>query len=240
MKEALTLSLRASLTAQWSSLLLNFLSLGVTLAPKDLILQTVLWIETVVQIIELVFYTWYSFHFSTVAEATFYRYHDWAVTTPLMLLSTMVYYDYVNKPDEVLTLETFLEEHWHEVLLVAGFNVIMLLFGYLYELKMIDLVSSQVLGFGGFAGSFYIIWDRFASKSPENAPLYWFMFTVWALYGGAAMLTPVWKNTAYNLLDVVSKNFYGLFLSYLIYAKASNQATRSGTGTAISSNHAVA
>jgi hypothetical protein len=28
------------------------------------------------------------------------------------------------------------------------------------------------------------------------------------------------KNTAYNLLDVVAKNFYGVFLSTLINTKA--------------------
>ena len=28
---------------------------------------------------------------------------------------------------------------------------------------------------------------------------------------------PVLKNTSYNMLDVVSKNFYGIFLSFLIF-----------------------
>jgi hypothetical protein len=240
MKEALRWSLDASLSAQWTSLFINLFSLSQTLSPKDLILQTVLWIETLVQVVELAFYTWYAFHFHSVAEATFYRYHDWVVTTPLMLFSTMVYYEYVNKPDEEVTLESFWEEHSSDVLVVFGFNLVMLVFGYLYEVKLIDIVTSQVLGFVGFAGSFYVIWDKFASKNPDNYWLYGFMFGIWALYGVAAMFTSLWKNVSYNILDVFAKNFYGLFLSYLIYQKASSHADLSASGTANSLKNSVA
>jgi hypothetical protein len=227
MKDLLTSTLYASLATQWSTLFVNFFSLTEVLPLKDVILKTVLWIETVVQVIQLAFYSWYTYHLKTVAEATFYRYHDWIVTTPLMLFSTMIYYEYKNKPDEVVTLESFWEEHWEDVLIVFGFNAIMLLFGYLYERNVIDLMTSQAVGFAGLAGSFYVMWDRFASKSPENYPLFWFMASVWSLYGVAAFASPVLKNASYNILDVVSKNFYGLFLSYVIYQKASNHAARS-------------
>lgn len=220
MSDPIRTSLYASLIAQWSTLIFNFFGLGANLSLADEILRTVLKLETFVQIVELIFYTWYSTHIHRVAETTFYRYHDWAVTTPLMLFSTMIYYDYKNKPDKVVTLQSFLEEHWHNVLLVFGFNLIMLGFGYAYERGVLDLTTSTILGFVGFAGSFYIMWDSFASKSPENYALYGFMFVVWALYGFAALLNPKWKNVSYNLLDVVAKNFYGVFLSYLIYQKS--------------------
>lgn len=229
MKAAIEWSLYASLFAQWATLFVNTSALTATLPLKDLVLQTVLWIETIVQVIELAFYSWYSYYFSSVAEATFYRYHDWAVTTPLMLFSTMIYYEYRNKPEDDVTLESFLREHWNDVLVVAGFNAVMLLFGYLYELNIIDLWTSQTLGFAGFAGSFYVMWDKFASKSPKNLWLYVFMITVWGLYGVAAMFNSVWKNVSYNLLDVVAKNFYGVFLSYLILQKASNHAVLSAS-----------
>ncbi len=218
----------ASLFAQWSTLGINFFSLFQELSPKDVILRSVLWIETIVQVIELVFYSWYAYHFDTVAEATFYRYHDWAVTTPLMLFSTMVYYEYKNKPEEEVTIQSFLEEHWKDVLIVFGFNMLMLLFGYLHERNILGLLSSQLLGFVGFAGSFYVMWDKFASKNPDNYLLFGFMFVVWSLYGVAAMFNSVIKNISYNILDVIAKNFYGIFLSILIYQKASSHATRSG------------
>lgn len=235
MKDAIRLSLNASLGAQWSGLFINLFALSQPLLPVDMILRTVLWIETFVQVVELAFYSWYAYYFHSVAEATFYRYHDWAITTPLMLFSSMMYYEYKNKPDEEITLESFLKEHWHHVLIVFAFNLVMLVFGYLYEVKVLDLATSQIVGFAGFVGSFYVLWDTFASKNPDNYWLYWFMFGVWALYGVAAMFTSVWKNVSYNLLDVVAKNFYGVFLSYLIYQKsyssASNQAIRSAGAT---------
>jgi len=224
MRQGILWSLYGSLFAQWTTLGFNVFGLTTPLPPKDLILQSVLWIETIVQVIELAFYSWYAYHFNTVAEATFYRYHDWAVTTPLMLFSTMVYYEYKNKPEEEVTIESFLREHWKEVLIVFGFNLLMLAFGYGYERGVLDLLTSQVLGFAGFAGSFYVMWDRFASRSPENFWLYAFMFVVWAFYGVAAMFNSVWKNIGYNILDVIAKNFYGVFLSILIVQKASNHA----------------
>lgn len=216
MKDAILFSLYGSLFAQWSTLFLNVGALTVTIPIKHIILQTILWIETIVQVIELAFYSWYSYYFHTVAEATFYRYHDWVVTTPLMLFSTMIYYEYKNKSDEEVTLESFIQEHWKDILIVIGFNAIMLLFGYLYERNIVDIWTSQTIGFAGLFGSFYVIWDNFASKSPENIWLYLFMFVVWAMYGVAAMFNSVWKNVSYNILDVIAKNFYGIFLSILI------------------------
>jgi len=220
MKAAIAYSLYASLVAQWSTLAVNGISFSFSLAEKDEILRSILVIETIVQVLELVFYSWYAVHFATVSEATFYRYHDWAITTPLMLLSTMIYYEYRNKPEEVITLESFWEKHSHEVWIVFGFNLMMLVFGYAFEIGILDLVTSTIMGFVGFAGSFYVLWDGFASKSPDNFLLYAFMFIVWALYGVAALLNSTWKNVSYNILDLVAKNFYGLFLSYLIYQKS--------------------
>jgi hypothetical protein len=96
----------------------------------------------------------------------------------------------------------------------------MLAFGYAFERNVLDIMTSNLFGFAGLAGSFYLIWDEFASKSKENYPLFFFMFSIWSLYGIASFFDPVWKNTSYNILDVLAKNFYGIFLSYLIYEKS--------------------
>lgn len=220
MKDPIVWSLYASLTAQWSTLFVNFYSFMLKLPDFDEILRTVLGIETFVQIVELIFYSWYATHIHRVAEITFYRYHDWFVTTPLMLFSTMIYYEYQNNPEEKTTLQSFWEKHWGKVFIVFGFNLMMLAFGYMFERGLLDIVTSTVLGFVGFGGSFYVIWDSFASKSPNNFWLYAFMFVIWFLYGIAALFSPLWKNVSYNILDVFAKNFYGLFLSYLIYQKS--------------------
>jgi hypothetical protein len=90
----------------------------------------------------------------------------------------------------------------------------MLFFGYLQEIGVLGLVASTTLGFAGLVGSFYVIYDGFASKTEDNLPLFWFMSSVWSLYGVAAWFPTAQKNAAYNVLDIFSKNFYGLFLAY--------------------------
>ena len=42
------------------------------------------------------------------------------------------------------------------------------------------------------------------------------MFIVWSLYGVAATFKPNEKNVSYNVLDIISKNFYGLFIYFQI------------------------
>jgi hypothetical protein len=137
-------------------------------------------------------------------------------TTPLMLFTTTVYYDYQSKSEkekEDMSVQVFIQENWKELLTIGAFNFIMLFYGYLYEINVIDLVTSTVLGFAGFAGSFYVMYDKFASKSTKNLPLYLFMLIVWSLYGIVAVLPYNIKNTCYNILDLFSKNFFGLFLT---------------------------
>ena len=219
MKEGIKWSLYTSLFVQISTLIVDIYALLQQVAPNIEVLKTLLKIETIVQLIELTFYIWYSYNFHSVAEATFYRYYDWMFTTPLMLFTTTVYYDYQSKSEkekEEMSVQAFIQENWKELLTIGAFNFIMLLYGYLYEINVIDLVTSTILGFAGFAGSFYVMYDKFASKSTKNLPLYLFMLIVWSLYGIAAMFTPAWKNISYNILDVIAKNFYGVFLAYLV------------------------
>jgi len=42
----------------------------------------------------------------------------------------------------------------------------------------------------------------------------------WSLYGIVGLLPYYIKNTIYNILDLFSKNFFGLLLSYLIITKS--------------------
>ena len=49
-----------------------------------------------------------------------------------------------------------------------------------------------------------------------NPKLFAFLVIVWSLYGVSAMMPLVQKNTAYNILDIIAKNFYGLFIYYYI------------------------
>jgi hypothetical protein len=46
------------------------------------------------------------------------------------------------------------------------------------------------------------------------------MFFIWALYGVAFLLPSIPKNIGYTILDILAKNFFGIFLAYAIYSKS--------------------
>jgi hypothetical protein len=224
MKTLLKTTLYGSLGVQIVTLFFDLYAVTKTVVPTYAIIQTPLQIEIVVQMIEFAFYVWYTYHFHSVSQATFYRYFDWMFTTPLMLFTTIIFYDYQSKPEEEkksMTVTDFVNDNWKDILKIGVFNGFMLLFGYLYETKLISLMMSTVLGFIAFFASFYTMYDSFASKTPLNTPLYTFMISVWSLYGVAATFSPALKNISYNILDIIAKNFYGIFLGYLVITNAS-------------------
>ena len=65
--------------------------------------------------------------------------------------------------------------------------------------------------------AFWEIWSNYAKQNEENRKLFYFLIIVWALYGVAAMFSVLPKNIMYNFLDIISKNFYGLFIFYKLY-----------------------
>jgi hypothetical protein len=140
-----------------------------------------------------------------------------------MLFTTILYYDYNNVDTPPETIQSFWEKHKKTILTVFGFNAMMLLFGYLYEIGILDIFTSNILGFVGLAGSFYVQYDAFAKHSVLNLPLFIFMSVIWSLYGVAAMFTPTWKNISYNIIDTFSKNFYAIFLTYIAFQKSTTQ-----------------
>jgi hypothetical protein len=222
MKELLRQSIDVSLFAQLTALVIGFIALTRPLLPEDAVLNSILWLETVVQLIEASFYTWYRGHISeAITDVTKYRYYDWMLTTPMMLFSTIVFYEYVYKkekePKKPLTITAFLTEYSGSTILILFANFLMLIFGYLQELGTIDIITSTIWGFLFFGVAFYEMYARFAWRTDTSSTLFWVMFVLWGLYGIAALLENHAKNIAYNVLDIFSKNFYGVFLSYYIF-----------------------
>ena len=92
----------------------------------------------------------------------------------------------------------------------------MLVFGLLGELNVIDKKIGVSIGFVFFGLSFKLIYDEYAKYTEGGKQLFSFLLSVWSLYGISAMMPLVQKNAAYNILDIVAKNFYGLFIYYYI------------------------
>ena len=191
---------------------------------KVFLIKQLLVLEVIVQLIEGLFYIWLFFNFNEVTNVTPKRYIDWSITTPTMLVQLILYLIYLKDKEnglDVTTLNffTLLTENSSAISFVLFLNWLMLIFGYLGEVNIIDTLSGVLLGFVPFLIYYYIIYVKYARESKDGWKLFWYFFTFWSLYGVVALLPYYIKNALYNILDLFAKNFFGLFLSYIILSK---------------------
>jgi bacteriorhodopsin len=212
-----------SLAAQFITTIVSLDGIKYKLNDNDKILQDILKLELFVQVIESVFYIWIIYSLKRYDTMTTRRYIDWVITTPTMLISTIMFMKYQehkeNNDNVSLELYSFLNDNKDNIKKMVIYNGLMLLFGFLGETKKINKELSVGIGFIFFFLSFNLIYKEYANKSIEGKKLFNFLITVWSLYGFAALSDPITKNISYNILDVIAKNFYGLF----IYFKIKNQ-----------------
>lgn len=196
-------------------------SLFVKVPTSGNLIRQLLILEILVQIVEGAFYVWLGLNFNKVANVTPKRYIDWAITTPTMLV-TLVFYlifiEYREKGENTEQLDFFslFSQHSSSLTHILGLNWMMLLFGYLGEAKIIDTLTGVVLGFIPFIMYYAIIYFKYAQHSTNGWRLFTYFFVFWSIYGLAAVLPYYQKNSAYNILDLFAKNFFGVFLSYII------------------------
>lgn len=133
------------------------------------------------------------------------RYIDWMITTPLILLAVVLFY---NRKDGV---------NYKCYFTIIALNWLMLLFGYLGERGTISSMKGLVIGFVFFAA---MLAYMFVYMIPVGAPLAVFVIfaVIWSLYGVAYLLEEEEKNIAYNVLDVISKALFGVVL-WLYFGK---------------------
>lgn len=222
-------SLLFSIVVQVVTGVIELLALFVKTAPGMALIKQLLGLEVAVQAVEGAFYAWLYYNIDRVKNITPKRYADWALTTPTMLVTLVAYIIYLNAPSsESLSLLQILRENAVPMAQIVGLNWLMLLFGYLGEVGVIPLVAGVALGFAPFIAYFYIMYERFIHNANDativinstSVKIYVYFLVFWSLYGIVAVLPYALKNTIYNVLDLFSKNFFGLFLSYLIVANA--------------------
>ena len=188
------------------------------------LLKQLLVLEVTVQAIEGFFYVWLFMNFNQVTNVTPKRYIDWAITTPTMLIELILYLIYLKNKDNgsdltKLNFFNLLIENSSNISYVIFLNWLMLIFGYLGEINIIDTLTGVLLGFVPFLIYYFIIYVNYASKSKTGWKIFWYFFSFWSLYGVVAVLPYYIKNALYNILDLFAKNFFGLFLSYIILSK---------------------
>jgi hypothetical protein len=191
-------------------------------SQKSRILRELIYTELAVQLVEVVFYFWLAYNFLEVKNITPKRYYDWMFTTPTMLITLIGYFVYIRykntgKYTGTLSLSNLLKTEGQPILIICILNALMLISGYLGEAGILTTITSVAIGFIFFFAYFYIIYDKYVKGVNGTLHLFSVFVFFWSLYGVAAMMSYEWKNMLYNILDLFSKNFFGVFLTYTLY-----------------------
>jgi len=145
-------------------------------------------------------------------EITIIRYTDWLISTPFMLfVLCMILAKEKNIP---FTIRAFI--------VILLLDICMLLFGYFGETNKINKYTSLLIGFVFFVLMFAFIWYIFMNNGKNSfiVVFTYFMFLiVWSIYGIAYIMDEETKNILYNILDLVSKAFMGIFF-WMVFTKS--------------------
>ena len=119
-----------SLIVQFITGIVGSIGIFVPLNKKDSLLTDVIIIETIVQFIEFIFYIWLVYSVSSkTMNITSIRYIDWSLTTPMMLISTILYFSYTSQKEEFkdaegnITLNSVLKKDYKIILLFCLSNL---------------------------------------------------------------------------------------------------------------------
>ena len=247
--DLLILTIYISLIIQILTTIFNIGILSLDIFDKSFqddieILIQLIWLGLIVQIIEGTFYAWLVKYVDVISNITKYRYYDWFFSTPTMLITLVVYLLYLkdreenekevikkdSNSDKKEKLEktakksnndlwSYLKENKYLLSIILFLNSLMLLFGYLGEIGTISNSTAVMLGFIPFLSYFYLIYDNYAKYTTTGIWLFVLFTAIWSLYGFAALMPYYIKNIGYNLLDIVSKNFFEVFLGFkLLFA----------------------
>ena len=192
---------------------------------KFLLLKEMMLLELFVQLIEGSFYVYWLYDFKNILNITPKRYFDWVITTPTMLINLIFYLIFLQYKDnntndnlnDNLNFVKLFKTEFSTIITILLLNWSMLLFGYLGETSVIPVLLGVSLGFVPFLIYYYIIYEKYALLSDDGYKIFLYFFVFWSLYGVVAIFPYKIKNMCYNILDLFSKNFFGLFLTYLIF-----------------------
>lgn len=125
-----------------------------------------------------------------------YRYLDWFITTPFLLLSLFII---LNENEEF---------PWASFGVVILLNSIMLIFGYMGETGRMNKNISWIVSSLSLFIMFVIIYKTF---DPLENPVFWFFVVLWALYGIVFFIPYEYNVILYSILDVIAKAGLGIW-----------------------------
>ena len=153
----------------------------IKIPTEYLLIKELLILELIVQVIEGAWYFWLAYNVTKILNITPKRYMDWVITTTTMLVTLILYLIFLDKKGgaERLDFFTLLKENSNIIIPVIILNWLMLLFGYLGEIKIIPVLLSVFLGFIPFLIYYYMIYVNYVT---ENTYGYLF-FCIFSFFG---------------------------------------------------------
>ena len=128
------------------------------------------------------------------------RYVDWSITTPLILLVILLFYNGEGKVD------------YRTYLTIVALNGGMLLTGYWGETGYLSKITGGVAGFA-FFGAMLALFYSCCVPGKANPAVFYIFAVIWTLYGLAYYIEDEeTKNICYNVLDVAAKALFGVVL----------------------------
>ena len=222
----------------WFSVFIQILSLFIQMygyffinvTPELIPLKYALNFEFFVSIVELLVYLWIGFNLSNFTSVMGKRYLDWFITTNFLVVSVSLLMIYFNQREErnnsydgdnitkiyQNNTKTLIEDNLPKYTPLIVYNNMMLLVGFLGERGVLSKWFSTPVGFVFFFLGFYYLYEFFAKHSNSGNRVFYFITSIWAMYGIAHTFRDQPKNIAYNLLDLISKNAFGVFMVYLM------------------------
>jgi hypothetical protein len=184
------------------------------LRTKSKMVQHIMNLETCISLIGGYFYSIFKekINVKTInwKELTQYRYIDWCITTPFMLLTLSLVLSFNSN--------TKIKFNWYAW--IVFFNYVMLYVGYLGETGKLKRMVATILGFVAFFITFSTIFINYVlpKYNVDNYVLFGFYTFIWSLYGIAYNLNEIQKNVMTNYLDLISKCLVGIGL-WVYYVK---------------------
>lgn len=179
-----------------------------SLRTKDLKIRNILNLETCISVVATFFYSAFVNKLDTntveYEKINMMRYVDWSITTPIMLLVLLLALLYNNNGGSL---------NFFSFLGIVGLNYGMLGSGYLGEIGVLQKTVANLFGFGFFSTMFYWIYAGYVKPkgNRDNWMLFMIFLVLWAFYGIVYFMDNVTQNVSYNILDLFSKCFVGIF-----------------------------
>ena len=209
-----------SILVQFILLVILAYNIDMIVPPELEVLRESFRFEYYVSIIEFTGYLLIGYMLFQKKSVTVYRYADWFITTSILLLSlsyVFLYRLYKEKDKtKQLTNEYIFTEYRPVLQSLFLSNFFMLLFGFLGEMKKIPYWIGYILGMICFIITFTTLSNNFVKENKANDDLFTIFMLIWLFYGFAYLMPYKAKNMFYNLLDLVSKNMFGLYILYII------------------------